>query len=202
MEDDLYEVLGVSKDASQEEIKKAYRMKASKQHPDHGGDAESFKMITLAHSVLSDPAKRSYYDQTGSPRDPKDDVASTIASLVPEAFLQDRIDPIRWMCIQIDEKRSEIRAMKRKIESTLNKVRAKVKKFEDANEKTKNVAAKSLILQVLKTNIEELERNLVDCEKKIEFGDAAMAFLNELKYPQDNHGRNYTSPFSVGTWAT
>ena len=66
---DYYEVLGVSKTATDEEIKKAYRKLALKYHPDYNpGDktaAEKFKEINEAHEVLSDPEKRKRYDQFG-----------------------------------------------------------------------------------------------------------------------------------------
>ena len=66
---DYYEVLGVSKTATDEEIKKAYRKLALKYHPDYNpGDKsaeEKFKEINEAHEVLSDPEKRKRYDQFG-----------------------------------------------------------------------------------------------------------------------------------------
>ncbi|MDH4330348.1 MAG: molecular chaperone DnaJ [Candidatus Moranbacteria bacterium] len=66
MSKDFYEILGVSKDASDEEIKKAYRKLAHKYHPDKaGGDEEKFKEINGAYQVLSDKAKRQQYDQFG-----------------------------------------------------------------------------------------------------------------------------------------
>lgn len=61
----FYELLGVSKDASESQIKKAYRMRALKEHPDKGGDPEKFKELTRAYEVLSDPDKRRLYDQYG-----------------------------------------------------------------------------------------------------------------------------------------
>lgn len=62
---DYYEVLGVGKDASADEIKKAYRRLAVKHHPDQGGDEEKFKELNEAHEVLKDQAKRQRYDQFG-----------------------------------------------------------------------------------------------------------------------------------------
>ena len=65
---DYYEVLGISKGASDDEIKKAYRKLAKQYHPDvnKAPDAEAkFKEINEAYEVLSDPQKKATYDQFG-----------------------------------------------------------------------------------------------------------------------------------------
>lgn len=61
----LYEILGIAKNASPTEIKKAYRSAAIQHHPDKGGDPEKFKEISKAHEILSDPEKREMYDNYG-----------------------------------------------------------------------------------------------------------------------------------------
>jgi molecular chaperone DnaJ len=62
----LYDTLGVPKNASPAEVKKAYRKLAREHHPDQGGDEARFKEIQGAYDVLSDPEKRKQYDQFGS----------------------------------------------------------------------------------------------------------------------------------------
>ena len=67
---DYYKVLGVSKGATDKEIKRAYRQLARKYHPDVNPDdkqsEERFKAINEAYEVLSDPTKRQKYDQLGA----------------------------------------------------------------------------------------------------------------------------------------
>ncbi|KAL6297874.1 protein prenylyltransferase [Sparassis latifolia] len=59
---DYYKILGVSRECTEIEVKKAYRRESLKHHPDKGGDEEKFKLVVEAHSVLSDPRRRERYD--------------------------------------------------------------------------------------------------------------------------------------------
>lgn len=66
MSKDYYKILGVDKNANKEDIKKAFRKLAHEHHPDKGGNAEKFKEVSEAYSVLSDDQKRAQYDTYGS----------------------------------------------------------------------------------------------------------------------------------------
>jgi len=66
MAKDYYKILGVDKNASEDDIKKAFRRLAHENHPDKGGDKQKFKDINEAYQVLGDKQKRAQYDQFGS----------------------------------------------------------------------------------------------------------------------------------------
>lgn len=59
----LYEVIGVESNASIDDIKKTYKKKVIKMHPDKGGDPEKFKEFQEAYEVLSNPEKKEVYDK-------------------------------------------------------------------------------------------------------------------------------------------
>jgi len=61
----LYSILGVDKAADQAAIRKAYRSRSKRAHPDGGGSIESFELVKLAHDCLSDAERRRRYDETG-----------------------------------------------------------------------------------------------------------------------------------------
>lgn len=61
----MYDQLGIKKTATQPEIRKAWKRKLVKEHPDRGGDEEKFKMTKMAYEILSDEQKRAVYDEGG-----------------------------------------------------------------------------------------------------------------------------------------
>jgi len=61
----FYEILGVGKDASTADVKKAFRKMAMQHHPDKGGEEDKFKEISKAYEILSDPEKKAIYDEHG-----------------------------------------------------------------------------------------------------------------------------------------
>lgn len=86
---DHYSTLGVPADATPADIKKAYRRKAGKAHPDKGGDGKAMAEINRAYAVLGDEQRRIEYDRTGSDGDTKtlaDYADEILASLFSEVI--------------------------------------------------------------------------------------------------------------------
>lgn len=128
-----YEILGVSKDASLQEIKKAYRTLAKEHHPDAGGDEAKFKAIQEAYEVLSDSEKRRRYDagEEVNPTNPREEAAKQFLFQMFEAAVDKfgpNTDPFPVMNETVHE---QIKALDKEI-----KVQKKRKqKFDKVQEK-------------------------------------------------------------------
>ena len=105
---DLYKDLGVPKDADKATIKKVYRKKVMKAHPDKGGSKEEFQAIQKAYEVLGDDARRAHYDKTG--QDGVEDRATILNQRIAALFCQliengdvDHVDIVASMIANINQ---------------------------------------------------------------------------------------------------
>ena len=111
MSESLYELLGVGRDASPEDIKAAYRRAAMEHHPDRNPDDpganERFQAVQRAYETLSDPDKRAYYDQHGDAPGPQMDPESALRedaiSIFMEAMNQSGPQPAQRDIVQLME---------------------------------------------------------------------------------------------------
>ena len=104
----LYEILGVSPEASMAELRAAYRAKVKEVHPDTGGTNEAFSEVVLAYEILSDDHRRKQYDETGALDDPGKAISSG-AIMIVEGLVNGLIqredakysDAVNLMCADI-----------------------------------------------------------------------------------------------------
>lgn len=180
-----YEILGVSTDATKEQIANAYRQRARKAHPDLGGDSEEFKKITRAREVLMGDERRKRFDETGDTGHRSKAAASAaeamVAGMVQEAFMQSAKPPVRWMCDQIDRKRSNTTVVVEQAKGLREKLAIKIAKFEKDNKATKNKQGLELIIGVLQAGMANLNYSIAGAEADIATCTEALALLNDLR---------------------
>lgn len=132
---DLYEILGVARDATTDEIEKAYRRRARETHPDRGGDIEDFKRADLARRTLTDEEARERYDATGRDVDQGDAVnAPGPDELIALKAIGDLIFE--------DSPRDILKVARENIQTTLSQLRRRIKKAEQLHAKLKKKAGR------------------------------------------------------------
>lgn len=122
---DLYDRLGLAREATPEEIKRAYRKRAAQYHPDKpGGCREKFQEIQEAYEILSDPAQRKQYDETGEVGTPM--WMKVLLGLFEKALSEadERTDLVQWVRNQIKGGMRDAELAKVKMERDIEKLKA------------------------------------------------------------------------------
>lgn len=141
--DDLYDILECNRGSSRDEIRKAYRRKARKAHPDGGGSVERFGQLKLAHDTLTDDERRERYDRTGKAEEsgPDDRVSagmqmavgavdSVLSAMDKAGTPVWKADVIGLACEQVEGQIQQVKNHIAKGVSSIEKVEKMAKRFK------------------------------------------------------------------------
>lgn len=186
---DPYQVLEVSSKASKDEIKQAFRRKATKHHPDRGGNKEQFQALQLAFDILTDDRRRERFDTTGNANVPKpqDEVAEAIANVlcgIIGELLDKNIDVESqnlllhlWNAFQKSAQRArELKNKNRNFLNTLNRCGRRIQKNNDdgmirtiIDRKTIEIKTAIAKLQHEQKVIDDVLNYLCDCKFELPY---------------------------------
>ncbi len=181
---DHYETLGVKRDATDQQLKDAYRDKAKENHPDKGGDEDTFKTLSNAYTVLMDPQRRKFYDDTGSEMkiDEFDRKAGALLQqlfqlIVSQNGLENiiHLDIIMMINQQIDKGMTEL---EKKIDKA-KKSRATIRKIL---KRIKHKDKKNPISLMLKHEATKHSESITQTHQEMEVGKRSRKMLKEYGF--------------------
>ncbi len=180
----LYDKLGVKKNASKEDIKKAYRQKAKETHPDkEGGDNEKMTELTHAYDILSNDNKKARYDSTGEEKETP--FAERFMGFVNDLFIQiiDKTPDIASDDL-IEEFRSHADKILKNIKENRSQSKVKIEKYISVRERVISTTNKHILL-VMDSKIETMQQSLASFETEIEFIGQCIEVLKTYEYKVD-----------------
>jgi curved DNA-binding protein CbpA len=194
---DLYGILGISRDATSAEIKRAYHQAAKRTHPDAGGSDEDFRNVELAYRVLSDPDARKRYDETGRADDQADNtharVLGFLSELLTEVLAREdakTVDIVGLMRLRIEENRREAAqhvARARKDELRILDVRKRLRAKNSSGE---------FAFGIIDAQVSGIRAQIERIEQATELLDRAKAMLEALEYMPDTFPAPHSVPWS------
>lgn len=199
-----YDALGVSKDATANDIKKAYRAKARETHPDTGGDAAEFATVANAYEVLGDPERRLLYDATGRDREaPKieDEAQSLLRQLFEHALLN--ISDVNILDFVKDQLNSGVARYSNELDS----FKRRHEKLLARRKRIKSKGPVNIAHQVIDAALLPLSHDIASADHSIKLGKLALKLLRSYsEEKQEKAAAEYPfrtsrpQSFSVGFW--
>jgi hypothetical protein len=182
-----YEQLGLTNEATSEEVKKAYRKLAKENHPDTGGDEETFKKIAEAYGVLSDGTKRDRYDR-GEPVEAESKegrARRNLCKMFDTIINSDLFDPASANIPVLIN--GEINETLLKMESDVEDAEIFIRKLEDVKGR---IEGADYLVEKIENSISMTGIRIDKINQEIEIA-GVMSEINEgFKYEQDEESEN------------
>lgn len=209
MNNDPYDVLGIGKDASPEEIKAAYRARSKAAHPDAGGSVEEFQRIKSASMVLLDPSKRKQFDEEGIIDDGGPDNKVTRATeqvahfFIHQVNTQNNLDYFDLITAAEHHFRAEIAHCNQRI----HEGSVQVARFEKALSKLKIKKGSGVIKTMMTHHMGQIKKVMAANEEQMGIFKMSIAILSDYDFehikPQiltNQQALNTNSIFGPGFW--
>jgi curved DNA-binding protein CbpA len=193
-----YDTLGVLKSATTEQIKRAFRKRASKAHPDKGGDSADMAAVNAAWACLGNPQKRLTYDQTGQDEALGPDAETRGKGLFME--LMDRALASGSAVGLLRKVRDDLQKLRGAVSVNMQQAKIGIRRLESSRDavrkkkKKKPTAAEANLYQLLiDARISVAEHQIAACSERLADVEEALKFLDE--YEEDDADN---SPLSLG----
>lgn len=183
---DLYDTLGVTKDADAATIKRAYRKRVAKTHPDKGGDAREFHELTVAYDVLTNDERRKKYDQTGETK--QEDEAAVLQNELIQLILTaikstpdlKRQNPLEIARQFIGNRQKEITDNKLGILREMKSFSIAIKKL-----RRKKTMKNDLVIMAMERHLKKGEQDLANLNSQLDRAERLKAMVNDYEYDVD-----------------
>lgn len=176
----LYDILGVDKNATQEQIKQAFKDMAKEKHEDKGGNHDDMVEVNRAYMVLRDKKRRDKYDRTGE--EDMENFEFKFSGYVQQIFMniieQNDVDYKDL----VQEFRDCNTLMVNENENKVLECQARLKRF---NKVIKRLVGEGVVIQVVKNNILNVEREIEGIKDNIKFLKECGECLNSVHYKFD-----------------
>lgn len=174
MSADYYEVLGLKRDCSEQDVTNAFKRLVLEHHPDKGGDPEKFLAVQKAYDVLHDPAKRMDYDDTGF----EAGTIEAIAARVLREIITNVLKDIERYPHPLDAVREIVISNTDGFQKKLNAAKYGILRLEDLRKRVRvDPGALNLFDKAVARRLAELEQTIVDCEAGIKTGSVIFDLL-------------------------
>jgi curved DNA-binding protein CbpA len=180
MNENLYEILGIEPTATPEEIKTAYREISKSEHPDKGGKDSRQSEINNAYTILSNPAKRQRYDETGSATDkPYENKVNDFLANIFFKLIDANPDPTSVDLIQ--QMNMSVQAIIRDGHQSIANNEKALKKFKRVLDKLSSKGNRALMI-LLERQIDQLEKNIMADKENLEFTKEILVILKDYSF--------------------